>query len=717
MTLLPQIRGGGESETKLDALFEACLASPFSHHRLSSWLNGKEREIEVLTQYLATLREVGSIGVAFAPGEIDSMIHNLDNEYILCYTFKIAGKHNSYFKKMLNYLRRGEAAKAEFEDSTPNSWLDNGELTSDMMLQARQFRSFAQANADRAGLQCVVADKSTGDITGNKGAVIVLYENGIPRPFEPPGQPGQPTEASVTHKSIELKWNKPKYGAQNVDFYTISYGRSLDDPPEQWVTQKTEGPQETLTVSGLTSDKVYYFKVCAECEVGTSVYSKVSRPINTSPRKSLAEQMCGKCGQPIENGPPRVYKLPVHEVPRDNEKRISRCCIGKPKRFMPTEKVLMVVGTVGAGKSTLINGMVNYILGVEWKDPFRFKLMTSELASKSQAHCQTNEITAYTLHQMQGSKVPYTLTIIDTPEFGDTKSSERNRKIASQIKEFLFIRGEGEIDHLDGICFVTQAAFVQLSPTQQYIFDLILYAFGKNNTSNIFRMITFADVNNADAIQVAESFKFNNSALFSIADSADVNDDDEDEDDDNFAEMWKMDSKSFESFFTKFQQVKSISLVLTEKVLENLEANMQRFQRNVQCFLSKISMLQQHKQQIVGAREAETAARKEPQREIERLLMAREVEIDARKEPQGEIAYVERKLERLYREILAMVQHAKASLNHLAETNSLTEVDYIELLIESETQQCEDGYQQRIQCYEEVKKTCCKGGRSALTKH
>ena len=183
---------------------------------------------------------------------------------------------------MLNYLRGDEAAKAEFEDSTPNSWLDNGELTSDMMLQARQFRSFAQANADRVGLQCVVADKSTSDITGNKGAVIVLYENGIPRPFEPPGQPGQPTDASVTHKSIELKWNMPKYGAQNVEFYTVSYSQSLDDPPEQWATQKTEGPQETLTVSGLTSDKVYYFKVC---EVGTSLYSKVSKRMKTSPQK------------------------------------------------------------------------------------------------------------------------------------------------------------------------------------------------------------------------------------------------------------------------------------------------------------------------------------------------------------------------------------------------------------------------------------------------
>ena len=42
----------------------------------------------------------------------------------------------------------------------------------------------------------------------------------------------------------------------------------------------------------------------------------------------------------------------------------------------------MLVGATGTGKSTLVDGMVNYILGVKWEDPFRFTTIDMENEDK-----------------------------------------------------------------------------------------------------------------------------------------------------------------------------------------------------------------------------------------------------------------------------------------------------------------------------------------------
>lgn len=41
-------------------------------------------------------------------------------------------------------------------------------------------------------------------------------------------------------------------------------------------------------------------------------------------------------------------------------------------------KVLMLVGATGAVNSTLVSGMVNYMLGVEWKEDYRYKLIVED---------------------------------------------------------------------------------------------------------------------------------------------------------------------------------------------------------------------------------------------------------------------------------------------------------------------------------------------------
>ena len=285
--------------------------------------------------------------------------------------------------------------------------------------------------------------------------------------------------------------------------------------------------------------------------------------------------------QILLDGSPVVYKLSAELKLRRAKGKIIKKSIGSPNELegRRTEKVLMVVGATGAGKTTLINGMVNYILGIKWEDKFRYKLIVED-SRVSQAHSQTKEITAYTFHPMKGSAFPYKFTIIDTPGFGDTEGLKRDKEIIKQIKEFFSIPPPIGIDHIDGIGFVTQASLARLTPTQEYIFTSILSIFGKDMAKNIFILVTFADGQTPPVMEAikkakipAEKFhKFNNSAIFADnTETAPENEEDEDEDDRFDKIFWKMGARSFKKFFRDFEKSRSVSLQLTQEVLEERE--------------------------------------------------------------------------------------------------------------------------------------------------
>uniref|UniRef100_A0A8C2W928 AIG1-type G domain-containing protein n=1 Tax=Cyclopterus lumpus TaxID=8103 RepID=A0A8C2W928_CYCLU len=162
----------------------------------------------------------------------------------------------------------------------------------------------------------------------------------------------------------------------------------------------------------------------------------------------------------------------------------------KGSKTMRPNRTIMLLGTTGAGKSTLINGMINYILGVEWEDSFRFKLV-DETQTRSQAHSQTSEVTVYKVNYQEEFQIPFSLTIVDTPGFGDTRGIVRDKEIAEQLRN-LFSAKHGVSD-IDAVCFVAQAALVRLTPSQKYVFDSVLSIFGKDVAENLRILVTFAD--------------------------------------------------------------------------------------------------------------------------------------------------------------------------------------------------------------------------------
>ena len=288
---------------------------------------------------------------------------------------------------------------------------------------------------------------------------------------------------------------------------------------------------------------------------------------------------------------PSLYQIPTRNLYIDDKQRIRKCEFGFQGSKQLNEKVILIIGATGSGKSTLINGMINYILDVEWDDEFRFKLIeeTAPGQKAKQAFSQTSWITAYTIHHRKGFRIPYNLTIIDTPGFGDTAGIMRDKEITKQIRKFFSTPGDKGIDHIDAVCFVMQSSLPRLTPTQKYIFDSVLALFGKNIKDNILMLFTFADGQKPPALcglqEAKLSYKtyhkFNNSALFAKNNAADEWS--------NFDKMfWEMGIDGFKLFFhDSLMDVKPKSLLLTTETLterHQIEVYIEGMQKNTGRF-------------------------------------------------------------------------------------------------------------------------------------
>ncbi|XP_067249267.1 uncharacterized protein [Chanodichthys erythropterus] len=347
---------------------------------------------------------------------------------------------------------------------------------------------------------------------------------------------------------------------------------------------------------------------------------------------SVAHDIKNNWSSKIANGSNEnlpIFKLHLSETWKNNDGFCRRNTFGT-ENIKKENKTIMMIGATGAGKTTLINSMINYILGVQWKDDFRFVLI-DEGKQKSQAESQTSEITAYQINYMDGFKIPHSLTIVDTPGFGDTRGISHDQKITKKIQDFFSARGG--IDRIDAVCFVVQASLARLTHTQKYVFDSILSIFGKDIAENILVLVTFADGKTPpvlEAIKVSKvpcaknksgeplHFKFNNSAVFANKKSAEDEDEDsdcnqsaedEDSDGENFDQMfWKMGFSSMRKFFTSLRKMETKSLSLTREVLkerQQLEVLVEGLQPQINAGLTKLdeikktrAALEQHKAEM-----------------------------------------------------------------------------------------------------------------------
>ncbi|XP_039593962.1 uncharacterized protein LOC120516368 [Polypterus senegalus] len=580
--VLPAIRRGDASEADLGDILKKKEESPFKKCVIKTRLEKREKEITILRSFFNQIKEMK---LDIVINDLHTFISDNSIENIVCLTFTSLHVCRSYTLEMERYLQIS-SRQSPHHLSEPSDEL----IIQNFRQHSERFIEFAKVNQNSKTTRFLIHSMHDVDYLG---ASVYLYKRGrlINHNFQLPSKPEPLVVNFQTEDSVILNLKPQKC---DIEGYRVEYKR-LED--KEWKTINTTNKSVKFTITKLHPASTYQLRHRAICQVGVSQASDTieekTLPVKRPTGRHAITDKCKK----IKGGKLRLYLLPLKLKFINTVKKIETFPFGNRTSIKPS-KSIMVLGATGSGKSTLINGMVNYILGVQWGDDFRFKLIHEE-TSRSQAESQTSAVSAYEMNYQDCFKVPYSFTIVDTPGFGDTRGIDRDKQIIEQIRE-CFSSPQG-VQHINAVCFVVQASQARLTHAQKYVFDSILSIFGKDIAKNILILITFADGQRPpvlDAIKESNIpfpkdnkgnplfFKFNNSALFANNDETDSSDCL------MFDKMfWDMGAKSMEGFFEYLEKMDDKSLALTKEVLKErrcLETAVEGLQPQIKAALIKL---------------------------------------------------------------------------------------------------------------------------------
>uniref|UniRef100_A0A096M8J6 AIG1-type G domain-containing protein n=2 Tax=Poecilia formosa TaxID=48698 RepID=A0A096M8J6_POEFO len=187
----------------------------------------------------------------------------------------------------------------------------------------------------------------------------------------------------------------------------------------------------------------------------------------------------------ISPGTPVVYQLKTR---KETVETLTRVTFGKKKQSKPN-KTILLVGETGAGKSTLINALVNYAMGVTFEDKAWFQIIEDE--KRSQTESQTSDVIVYQIFGFEGKTLPFSLTIIDTPGYGDTRGIEHDIIVSERL--FQLFQSKNGIHELHAVGLVVKSSVNRLSDRLKYIFDSVMSQFGKDIEEKIVALVTHSN--------------------------------------------------------------------------------------------------------------------------------------------------------------------------------------------------------------------------------
>ena len=319
-----------------------------------------------------------------------------------------------------------------------------------------------------------------------------------------------------------------------------------------------------------TEEKISYF---FEMQTGCDFVSKSSEQ-----QKTLLKNEMLKNGNMVKNDGKPIYLVNAARVVEREDTNLKE--IGKQdyNDIAQMEKVILVLGQTGVGKTTWINTVFNYLLNVNYSDNFRFKLVIEENA-EHQELSQTQSTTIYRIHHKRGYNIPHTLNLIDTPGFGATEGIDQDKGIIKHLQS-IFDFNSGFVDRLDAVVFMAKSDQQRLDSYQKYIQSSFTDLFGANIAENIYLMFTHAGIEEPKMLSSLQDTELHSKKYFQVNNAA-VFDDIEKIAETNRRRKRLMENKEkqrkdlyeatmeeLKEFFSEVQSTTGKGLALTRSVLE-----------------------------------------------------------------------------------------------------------------------------------------------------